>query len=156
MKRRCCFSFIILLAFFTIAGPAWAQVKPVGTNTLPLGQLTPAPMPTGPATQNLTGRVETTLGPLSGAVVRVPRFNKMCVTNSEGGFFLTVPADAGPLAAVVTYPGCTEVNTTFQPGGEPAVVQLLPPITTKANGKQLKVYMKTARREVKRSLRKLK
>ena len=89
-------------------------------------------------------------------MVRLPRFNQTCVTNADGSFLFTVPADAGLFAAVVAYPGCADVNTTLQPGGAPAVVQMLLPAPTKAAGKQLKAYMKTARRDVKRSLRQLK
>lgn len=159
MKNCLQLLFIILLIASALAGSARAQAVTARNNQSQTSQPPPSPPPSpsvAAITQVLTGRVETAQGPLSGAVVRLPRFNQTCVTNADGSFLFTVPADAGLFAAVVAYPGCADVNTTLQPGGAPAVVQMLLPAPTKAGGKQLKAYMKTARRDVKRSLRQLK
>lgn len=143
--------FCTLLVVIALASPAHAQTRPARTNALAFS--TPRPHPAAALT--LAGRVETTQGPLSGAVVRLPRLNQTCVTNAEGSFLFAVPADAGPLAVVTTYPGCADVSTILLAGGTPAVVQLSPPMLTKAGEKQLKTYMKVARREMKHSLRQI-
>ncbi len=142
---------MLLLAVGALATSARAQSKPARP---PIA--TPPAANPGPAkTLALTGRVETGQGPLAGATVRLLRSGQTGVTNEAGTFLFAVPADAGPLAATVSYPGCPEVNVTLQPTGPPAVVQLAAPVVTKADRKRLKPFLKTARRQARHELRQL-
>ncbi len=149
MSPRLPFCFFVLLALAALAGPARAQAQPAapGSASAPAG---------APATVTLSGRTEDAAGPLGGAVVRLVRSKQMCVTNSEGLFFFTVPADAGPLDAVATYTNTADVPFTIEPAGPPAVVKLETPKLGKKDQKQLKSSIKRGNRETKRSLKKLK
>jgi hypothetical protein len=130
------------------AGPAQAQtVTPVATAQQPAET---------PGNVTLSGRVDTPKGPLGGAVVRLVKTKQTCATNAEGLFFFTVPADAGPVAAVAAYDGAAEVPFTMQPGGPLVVVKMAPAKLSKANQKQLNARIKRAHRETKRSLNQLK
>lgn len=143
---------LVLLATGSVAASALAQSRPVRAAGLPNASAATA----GPAkTLPLSGRVETEQGPLPGATVRLLGSGQTCVTNEAGSFLFAVPADAGPLAAAVSYPGCAEVSVTLQPTGPPTVVQMPTPVVTKADRKRLKPYLKTARRQTKRDLRQL-
>ncbi|WP_125917010.1 hypothetical protein [Hymenobacter coccineus] len=104
----------------------------------------------------MTGRIDTPKGPLGGAVVRLVHTKQTCATNAGGLFFFTVPADAGPVAAVAAYDGAAEVPFTMQPGGPLTVVNMAPAKLTKSNQKKLNAGIKRAHRETKRSLKKLK
>lgn len=141
---------LVLLAAGSVAASALAQSRPARAAGLPsTSAVTTAP------TRPLSGRVETEQGPLAGATVRLLGSGQTCVTNEAGSFLFAVPADAGPLPAAVSYPGCAEVNVTLQPAGPPAVVKMPTPVVTKADRKRLKPFLKTARRETKHDLRQL-
>lgn len=155
----------VLVAFLALANPARAQARyaraaalprpgALAMNAAPYG----APAVAAPAApKTVNGRVEALHGALPGAVVRLASSNQTCVTDAQGQFRFTVPADAGPLAAVVSYAGYTDVSTTLAPGDAPSVVQLLTPVTIKVGKRQeLKTYLKTARREVRHDLRQIK
>ncbi|MFD1467068.1 hypothetical protein ACFQ48_02430 [Hymenobacter caeli] len=147
--------FFVLLATMALSKPARAQVLPAPA---PAPTTAPAPdtPPAADAPVTLTGRVETVKGPLGGAVVKLVRAKKSCVTNAEGTFVFIVPADAGPFNAVATYTGSPDVPFTLQPGGAPAVVKLATPKLGKAAQKDLNSSIKRAKRDSKRSLRQLK
>lgn len=145
--------FFVLLAAVALGGPARAQAPPAPA---PTPSAPPALPPGADAPVTLTGRVETAKGPLGGAVVKLVRTKKSCVTNAEGAFVFTVPADAGPFNAVATYTGSPDVPFTLQPGGAPAVVKLATPKLGKSAQKDLNASIKRAKRDSKRSLRKLK
>lgn len=136
-------------ACFVWVGPARAQAAaPVAAaERQPAG---------ASASVTLSGRIDTPKGPLGGAVVRLVRTKQTCATNAEGLFFFTVPADAGPVAAVAAYDGAAEVPFTMQPGGPLTIVKMAPAKLTKANQKQLNARIKRAHRETKRSLNQLK
>lgn len=131
-------------------GPARAQAKPAAPVTAEQQLAEP------PANVTLSGRIDTPKGPLGGAVVRLVRTKQTCATNAEGLFFFTVPADAGPVAAVAAYDGAAEVSFTMQPSDPLTVVKMAPAKLTKANQKQLNARIRRAHRESKRSLQQLK
>lgn len=139
----------LVAACFVWASPARAQARPAA----PVASAAPAE---APANVTLTGRIDTPKGPLGGAVVRLVRTKQTCATNAEGLFFFTVPADAGPVAAVAAYDGAAEVPFTMQPGDPLTVVKMAPAKLTKASQKQLNARIKRAHRESKRSLQQLK
>ncbi|AWM31706.1 hypothetical protein DDQ68_02210 [Hymenobacter nivis] len=139
----------LFAACFIWASPARAQAQ-----TAP--PVTSAASAEAPANVTLTGRIDTPKGPLGGAVVRLVRTKQTCATNAEGLFFFTVPADAGPVAAVAAYDGAAEVPFTMQPGSPLTVVKMAPAKLSRANQKQLNVRIKRAHRETKRSLNQLK
>lgn len=143
-----CACFVV--ACLVWAGPAQAQALPAA----PVAAEQPPAETPGNAT--LSGRIDTPKGPLGGAVVRLVHTKQTCATNAEGLFFFTVPADAGPVAAVAAYDGAAEVPFTMQPGGPLTVVKMAPAKLTKANQKQLNARIKRAHRETKRSLQQLK
>ncbi|MGI4883378.1 MAG: hypothetical protein ACRYFR_00270 [Janthinobacterium lividum] len=141
----------LVAACFVWASPAQAQAQPAAPVASAAAVEAPAP-----GNVILTGRIDTPKGPLGGAVVRLVRTKQTCATNAEGLFFFTVPADAGPVAAVAAYDGAAEVPFTMQPGSPLIVIKMAPAKLTKANQKQLNARIKRAHRETKRSLQQLK
>ncbi len=140
----------VVAACFIWAGPARAQAA------APVATAEQQPPAETPGNVILSGRIDTPKGPLGGAVVRLVHTKQTCATNAEGLFFFTVPADAGPIAAVAAYDGAAEVPFTMQPGGPLTVVKMAPAKLSKANQKQLNSRIKRAHRETKRSLNQLK
>lgn len=149
MITRFVTAICLLAACLLLAGQARAQAQPAA----PVASVA---APEAPGNVTLSGRVETPKGPLGGAVVRLAHTKQTCATNAEGLFFFTVPADAGPLAAVAAYNGAAEVPFTMQPGGPLTVVKMAPTKLAKADQKQLNARIKRAHRESKRSLQQLK
>ena len=73
---------------------------------------------------------------------------QMAVTNADDEFQFMVPASAGALQASVTYTGyATADNSTVNLANAQVVVV--------ERKQELKYYLKTARKEVKRSLKKV-
>jgi len=102
----------------------------------------------------LTGKITNPAGVLPGAVVILTATKQMAVTNADGEFEFVVPASAGPLAARVTYAGFADENMTLNGSAEPSTVNLAnATVVVVARRQQLKYYLKTARRQVKRSLK---
>ena len=102
----------------------------------------------------LYGIVESPTGPLPGAVVKVNNSKYITVTGSDGSFSLTVPANSGPLQATASYAGYEDVPVTL--GNTANKVTLGKPHVIKMSRKyQLKTYLKTARRQSRRALRKI-
>ena len=169
MKKYIYTCACVLLTLVAFSNPARAQARHAHAARRPsalvhaLAMNTPyvdpvAAAPAAPAApKTINGRVETLHGALPGAVVRLASSDQTCVTDAQGQFRFTVPADAGPLAAVASYAGYADVSTTLAAGDAPSVVQLLTPVTIKMDKKQeLKTYLKTARREVRHDLRQVK
>lgn len=165
MKKYIYTCACVLLILVALSNPARAQAKyahaigrPSALHALAMSTPYVAPVAASPAApKTINGRVETLHGVLPGAVVRLVSSDQTCVTDAQGQFRFTVPADAGPLAAVASYAGYADVNTTLGPGDAPSVVQLLTPVAIKVGKKQeLKTYLKTARREVRHDLRQVK
>ena len=106
-------------------------------------------------TMVLAGKITNSAGPLAGAVVILTATKQMAVTNADGEFQFVVPASAGALDARVTYAGYADekmtLNTTTT--GESTVNLANARVIVVARKQQLKYYLKTARKEVKRSLK---
>ena len=85
----------------------------------------------------------------------IPKATKqMAVTNADGEFRFVVPASAGALQATVTYAGYADEKMTLNATtGESTVNLANARVIVVARKQQLKYYLKTARKEVKRSLK---
>jgi hypothetical protein len=102
----------------------------------------------------LTGKITNPDGPLPGAVVILKGTKQMAVTNAEGQFQFQVPADAGALPAVVTYAGYADEDLVLNASAAKSTVSLSNArVIEVSRGQSLKVYLKSARKEVKKSLR---
>ncbi|WP_201983998.1 carboxypeptidase regulatory-like domain-containing protein [Hymenobacter rubidus] len=103
----------------------------------------------------LSGKITSPAGPLPGAVVFLTGTKEMAVTNANGEFEFTVPANAGPLQARVTYAGYADENMTLNAAaGESTVTLANARVIVISRKQQLKKYLKTAHKQVKRELRK--
>ncbi|MGI4883463.1 MAG: hypothetical protein ACRYFR_00715 [Janthinobacterium lividum] len=164
MKQYSYSCLFFLLALTAGLGSAQAQAKLSQAKLLAANVPSAAPVAPAAALATpvaapavLAGRVETLAGALPGAVVRLPRLGRSCVTDAQGNFSFNVPAGTGPEAAVASYAGFTDVTATLQPDATLAVVQLLTPVNISLpKQQQLKSYLKNARREVKYDLRQIK
>ena len=107
-------------------------------------------------TMVLTGKITNSAGPLAGAVVILTATKQMAVTNADGEFQFVVPASAGALGARVTYAGYADEKMTLNATtGESTVNLANARVIVVARKQQLKYYLKTARKEVRRSLKKV-
>ena len=113
----------------------------------------------GPETKELvvlSGKITNPTGPLPGAVVILKGSNKMAVTNADGEFSFEVPASAGALQAVVTYAGFADENIVLNASENESTVNMANARVIKVSRKnQLKKYLKTAHKQVKRELKKV-
>ena len=120
------------------------------------GGVTGIKVPTAgtPATVVLTGHVKTVAGPLPGAVVKIGNTKTMVVTDADGSFHVTVPANSGPLQATASYAGFADEAVTL---GEAAneLSMTTPRVIVVAKSQTIKAYRKTARKQVKRSIRRV-
>jgi hypothetical protein len=108
------------------------------------------------ATRVLYGRVEGPTGALPGAVVRLTGSKQTTVTNAAGEFSLTVPVNSEPLAATVSYAGYADVPVVLSATEQNAAVRLTSPRIIKVSRKQqAKHYLKTAHRQIRRTMRRL-
>lgn len=104
----------------------------------------------------LSGKITNPAGPLPGAVVILKASKKMAVTNAEGEFSFEVPASAGALQAVVTYAGFADENIVLNASENESTVNMANARIIKVSRKnQLKKYLKTAHKQVKRELKKM-
>ena len=102
----------------------------------------------------LVGKITNPAGVLPGAVIILTASKKMAVTNADGEFQFVVPANAGALQAVVTYAGYADEALTLNADASESTVNLANArVIVVSRRQQLKGYLKTARREVKRSLK---
>ena len=102
----------------------------------------------------LAGKITNLAGPLPGAVVVLTGTKQMAVTNAEGEFEFTVPANSGALAAVVTYAGYADERMILNASAEELTVSLTNArVIVVSRKNQLKKYLKTAHKQVKRDLK---
>lgn len=114
----------------------------------------PAPEPVGTTQVVLVGKITNPAGVLPGAVIFLTGTRQLAVTNAAGEFSFRVPANAGPLHARVTYAGYADQEITLNAKAAPSTVNLANAVViVVARKQQLKTYLKTARKQVKRSLR---
>ena len=104
----------------------------------------------------LLGKITNAAGPLPGAVVILTATKQMAATNAAGEFQFVVPASAGALQAVVTYAGYADEAMTLNAAADESTVSLTNArVIVVARRQQLKFYLKTARKQAKRSLKQL-
>jgi hypothetical protein len=105
-------------------------------------------------TMVLAGKITNPAGPLAGAVVILTATKQMTVTNADGEFQFVVPANAGALDARVTYAGYADEKMTLNAAADESTVNLAnAQVIVVSRKQQLKFYLKTARKEVKRNLK---
>ncbi|MDQ2793439.1 MAG: carboxypeptidase-like regulatory domain-containing protein [Bacteroidota bacterium] len=152
-----------LFVWLSLVGPAaHAQVAFASRSArLATGPGTPAPA-LSPAdataeTVLLSGKIANPTGPLAGAVVILTGTRQLAATNAAGEFQFVVPANAGPLAARVTYAGYADENIVLNGAAGQSTVTMSHATATGAVARRqrLKGYLKTARRQVRRSLRQI-
>ena len=151
-------AFVCLLAF--TPGQARAQAGPAAGNEYAAVTLHNAPRPVAdPEAEEelvLVGKITNAAGVLPGAVVILTATKQMAATNADGEFHFTVPANAGPLRARVTYAGFADELMTLNDGAATSTVNLAnATVVVVARKQRLKAYLKTARKQVRRSLRQL-
>ncbi len=151
-------TFIYLLAF--TPGEARAQGGPAAGNVYAAVALRNDPRPVAAAEPEeqlvIMGKITNPAGVLPGAVVILTATKQMAVTNGDGEFQFVVPASAGQLRARVTYAGYADELMTLNDGAAASTVNLAnATVIVVARKQQLKVYLKTARKQVRRSLRHL-
>ena len=144
-------AFVLLIATATSS----VQARATGTNPTSAVSAARSTAPAAPAAPVLRkGTVSTTAGVLPGAVVTIVGTNQMAVTNSDGEFQVLVPAGSGPLTATVSYAGFADETAVLAAGTEASAVRMTTVKTVHVDkAHQLKTYQKTARKQVKRSLR---
>jgi hypothetical protein len=104
----------------------------------------------------VSGKITNPAGALPGAVVILKDTKQMAVTNADGEFQFVVPANSGPLRAVVTYAGYADEETTLDTTAEGSTVNLANArVIVVARRQQLKKYIKTAHKQMRRELRRL-
>ena len=102
----------------------------------------------------LTGKITNPAGVLPGAVVILTGTRQMAVTNANREFFFTIPANAGPLPAHVTSAGYADEPMVFNAAVAESTVSLTNArVVVVARRQQLKRYLKTARKQMRRELR---
>ena len=119
----------------------------------------PAAAPAAPdsgETVVIAGKITNPAGVLPGAVVILAATKQMAVTNAEGEFEFVVPANSGPLRARVTYMGFADELMTLDANAAQSTVNLANAVVIVVARKQrLKVYLRTARKQIRRELRKM-
>ena len=151
-------AFIYLLAF--TPGEARAQGGPAAGNEYAAVTLRNDPRPVATAETEeeliIVGKITNPAGVLPGAVVILTATKQMAVTNADGEFHFVVPANAGPLRARVTYGGYADELMTLNDASASSTVNLANATVIVVSRKQrLKAYLKTARKQVRRSLKQL-
>ena len=114
--------------------------------------------PTTPAAGDvvLVGKITNPAGVLPGAVVILTATKQMAVTNADGEFEFTVPANAGTLQATVTYAGYADEAMTLNAAADESTVSLTNAhVIVVSRRNQLKKYLKTAHKQVKHDLKQL-
>ena len=143
--------FFLSTACLIAATPA-ANGQALLASNIPNPPATYAP-PSEP-TVVLTGRITDPGGPLPGAVVTLVGTKQMAVTNSEGEFQFTVPANTRTLQAVVSFAGYADEHLTLNADDAESTATLTDEQAIPlARRQQLKFYLKTARKEAGRDLR---
>jgi len=151
-------AFTYLLAF--TPGEARAQGGPTAGNVYAAVTFRGAPRSVAAAEPEeqlvIAGKITNPAGVLPGAVVILTATKQMAVTNADGEFQFVVPANAGLLRARVTYGGYADELMTLNDGAAASTVNLANATVIVISRKhRLKAYLKTARKQVRRSLREL-
>ena len=143
-----------VLAMSTSSAQAQDAYAASDANTTTTRPATNPPVAEAPATTVLTGHVKTTAGALPGAVIKIANSKQMVVTDSDGSFHVTVPANGDPVQATASYAGFADEAVTLSADGNEVTMKTARIIVV-SKGQSLKTYQKTARKQVKRSVRKV-
>lgn len=157
---RTFYSLLATISLHLVFGSAVVQAQIAFSSSkahAPTGSWTTTPAAAEPGEQMvLTGIITNKDGALPGAVVILKATKQMAVTNASGEFQLVVPANAGPLKALVTYAGYADEEMTLNAGNEASTISLThTKVIVVARRQRLKRYIKTAHKQVKHELRKL-
>lgn len=145
-------SSILLVASFLTFALSFTTSAANASGTNP----TPTTTPASTEKMVLMGKITNPAGPLPGAVVILTGTKEMAVTNADGEFEFTVPANAGSLAAVVTYAGYADEAMTLNTSADESTVKLTNArVIVVSRKQQLKRYLKTARKQVKHDLKQI-
>lgn len=118
------------------------------------GSTGPATAVPNPEKTLLIGKITNPAGPLPGAVVILTGTKQMAVTNANGEFEFEIPTNAGTLDALVTYAGYADEKMTLNATADESTVNLTNArVIVVSRKQQLKRYLKTAHKQVKRELR---
>ena len=131
----------------------YASTKP--NNSISVSAYTPTPVSDeSVGSMVLWGRISTPAGVLPGAVIILTASKQMTVTNADGEFQFVVPANTGPLQARVTYAGYADEVVMLNAAADESQVNLTSAQGTVVSRKQqFSTYLKTARKELKRTLK---
>ena len=146
-------SFLTLLLGF---GAATTQAQTVFASSVEYASGESSATGTDPGSAQrivLTGKITNPAGVLPGAVIILTASKQMAVTNADGEFEFVVPANAGPLAARVTYAGFADEAMTLNAADASTVNLANATVVVVARRQQLKFYLKTARKQVNHSLK---
>lgn len=155
-------AILLLTSFLTYVlnlGTAHAQAVFASANTYAMVSNShrssmPNPVMAAAAKVVLAGKITNPAGPLPGAVVFLTGTKEMAVTNAEGEFEFTVPANAGSLQARVTYAGYADEAILLNASASESTVSLTnAKVIVVSRKQQLKKYIKTAHKQIKRELK---
>ena len=140
----------------SVAPPVVAVVTPAPADATAAAPATPAALtaPEAATTMVLTGHVKTAAGPLPGAVVKITASKAMVVTDADGFFHVTVPVATGPVQATASYAGFADENVTLDTTTS-ELSMTTPQVVKTAQKQQLKTYLKTARKQSRKSLKRV-
>ncbi|MFD2719744.1 carboxypeptidase regulatory-like domain-containing protein [Hymenobacter monticola] len=151
-------SFLSVVSFFAVLtlNSFTAQAQAVYASSSAYTPRTASSPREDGATRTFIGRVVNPDGPLPGAVIKVVGTKEMAVSNSNGEFSVLLPVTAAAVPLTVSYAGFADETVSVQPDSPDTTLRLASPQPIKVGRKQeLKAYMKTAHREVRRTLRRL-
>ncbi len=154
--RQTFFAALILCVTFCTAAtaPAQAKQRSFAALTTANGPTTPTTNPEATATTVIIGHVKTAAGPLAGAVIKITKSKQMVVTDADGSFHVTVPVADGPVEATASYAGFADEHVTLD--ATTAEVSMTTVQIIKVARKQsLKTYLKTARKQSHKSLKRI-
>lgn len=131
---------------------SYTDVAHNGSSTPTAAAATEPTAPVGTAV--VRGKVVSPSGILPGAVIKLKSTQQTAVTNAEGEFRLTVPADGGTQAATVSFAGYDDEDVMLNTGEMGTSVSLDKVHVIRVKRKQsLKTYMKTARKQSRKASR---
>jgi Carboxypeptidase regulatory-like domain len=160
--RSILFAALVSCASLLAASTAWAQVPgsyaaasgPAGGPVTPVAP-SATTAPDVPATVILTGHVKSATGPLPGAVVKIAGSNEMVVTDADGSFHVSVPVNTA-VKATASYAGFADENVALDDAAADSEVSMnTAQIIKVGKHQQLKTYLKTARKQNKKTLRRV-
>ncbi|MDO7853616.1 carboxypeptidase-like regulatory domain-containing protein [Hymenobacter convexus] len=152
-------SFLLFASLLTLAASLTinlVQAQVYASNSAFASAKTEPTPANGASTEKvvLAGKITNPAGPLPGAVVILTATKQMAVTNAQGEFEFTVPANAGALAALVTYAGYADEKMTLNASADASTVSLTDAkVIVVSRKQQLKKYIKTAQKQVKHDLK---